>query len=335
MLSRVADSIYWMQRYRERAENIARLMDVNLYLTIEAPGDDEQQWQPMVVTTGDYGLFEQLYGKPTEKNVVEFLTFDDRNPNSILSCLYRARENARSIRETITSDMWHELNLLYLFMRKTAGLRKDMKSLFEFYGRIRRSCQLFTGITDTTMSHNEGWHFGRIGNLLERADQSSRILDVKYYMLLPTPEHVGTPYDDIFWAALLKSVSGLEMYRKFWHEIHHSQVIHFVILNRKFPRSIFYCLMGVQQSLRAVDPGGELREPLRLLAELCKELESLTVYEIVKRGLHEYLDQLQKKISQISGSIFETYFSPLPSPYEANGNGSVYEASLAGKQEQA
>lgn len=324
MLSRVADSIYWMQRYRERAENIARLIDVNLFLSIDAPGDDEQQWHPIVGTTGDYELFEQLYGKATEKNVIEFLTFDIRNPNSILNCVHHSRENARSVRESITQEMWHELNSLHLFMREAAyAPRKDTKSLYEFYARIKRSCQLFTGIMDTTLSHDEAWYFGRLGNLFERADQSSRILDVKYYMLLPSAEHVGTSYDDILWAALLRSVSGLEMYRRLWHEIHHSHVIDFIVLNPEFPRSIHSCMRRAHQSLKAIgfESSGGIEPPILLVERLCAELESLTVYDIVKMGLHEFLDQIQSKISRISGSMYTAYFAP-------------FSESVAGQQNQ-
>jgi uncharacterized alpha-E superfamily protein len=318
MLSRVADSIYWMQRYLERAENIASLIDVNMLLSIDAPGDDEQQWHPIVVTTGDFGLFEQLYGKPTEKNVIEFLTFDTRNPNSIINCVYRSRENARSVRESITLEMWHELNSLHIFMQQAAiGLRKDIKSLYEFYARIKRSCQLFTGIMDTTLSHDEAWHFGRLGNLLERADQSSRILDTKYFMLLPSVEHVGTAYDDILWSALLRSVSGLEMYRRIWHEIRHSHVIDFIVLNREFPRSIHSCLWRAKQSLMTIgyEPvGNGIEPPIVLVDRLCTELATTTVYDIVKIGLHEYLDQIQSKISQISQSLYTAYFAPFQEP---------------------
>lgn len=320
MLSRVADSIYWMQRYRERAENIARLIDVNLFLNIDAPGDDRQQWHPSVVTTGDYDLFEELYGEPTESNVLQFLTFDPRNPNSILNCVSLSRENARSIRETITSEMWHEINLLYLHVREAAAApKRALKHPFEFYAHIRRSCQLFTGIMDTTLSHDEAWHFGRLGNLFERADQSSRILDAKYYILLPSVEHVGSPYDDILWAALLKSVSGLEMYRRSWNEIRHSHVVDFIVLNPDFPRSIHSCLRRAQDSLRAIGGGtGAEDEPLRLLIRMCGELERTHVYDIVKFGLHEFLDQVQSKISEISQSMYNTYFSPFPASPQAS-----------------
>lgn len=312
MLSRVAEAIYWMQRYRERAENTARLIDVNLYLAIDAPGNDEQQWEPLLATTGDAELFHKLYGKATEANALEFLTFDERNPNSILNCLHRSRENGRSIREVITSEMWHELNALYIDVRKTGSVAgKNIKQLFDFYTRIRRACQLFTGIKDTTMSHNEAWHFGRIGNLIERADQSSRILDVRYYILLPSIEHVGSTYDDILWSAVLQSVSGLEMYRKKYHEIHHAYVIDFIVLDPEFPRSIYSCMLRAKDSLSKI-AGAQARadiEPVQLLTQLCQELGRSSVYDIIKEGLHEYLDRMQTKISAISAGIFNTYFA--------------------------
>lgn len=314
MLSRVAETIYWMQRYRERAENIARLVEVNLYLSIDAPGNAQQQWQPMVSASGDDALFESLYGAATERNVIDFLTFDENNPNSIMNCLLRARENARTIREIIPSEIWHELNMVYLFMRKTAARREKIKSLFEFYAHIRRACQLVTGMTDTTMTHNEAWHFGRIGNLLERADQTSRILDVKYFILLPSEKHVGTPYDDILWAALLKSISGLEMYRKLYPGIHPAQIIDFMILNREFPRSVHSCLYRALASLRLLSadcPAHFSQEPVTGLEALGKELSSIRGSEIIKQGFHEYLDVLQSKISAVCDSIYATYFSPL------------------------
>ncbi len=313
MLSRVADSLYWMQRYRERAENVARLIDVNLYLSIDAPGDDRHQWEPLVTTTGEKNLFEEIYGKASEKNVIEFLTFDERNPNSIINCLRQSRDNARSVRQIITLEMWNELNQLYLFVRKAADSRKKITSFFDFFQSIKRSCQLFTGITDTTMSHTDAWHFGRLGYLLERADQTSRILDVKYFILLPTPSHVGTPYDDIQWATLLKSVSGLEMYRKKWHDIQHSNVINFLLLDEYFPRAVCSCLRRAADSLRAVSnektPSGE-GSPHALLNGLYSEFQRLTVYEIVKTGMHEFVDRLQARIDEISNSIYNTFFAP-------------------------
>lgn len=313
MLSRVANALYWMQRYRERAENIARLVTVNLNLTIDIPEDSRGQWYPLVATTGDSQLFQQYFSAPTEENVLRFLTFDRRNPNSILNCLYRSRENGRSIRPIITSEMWHELNTAYLYAQKTAAAVGDGHPGYEFYDQIRKACQLFTGITDTTLAHNEAWHFARMGNLLERADQTSRILDVKYFMLLPSAQHVGTPYDDIQWAALLKSVSALEMYRRNRPSIHHAWVAEFLILNREFPRAIYSCLVRTEESLKRMlgDQSAE-SNTYRQIAQLCEELAAMTIYEIIKKGLHEFLDRIQARIIEINRSIFLDFFTLTP-----------------------
>ncbi|MCB9799151.1 MAG: alpha-E domain-containing protein [Candidatus Omnitrophica bacterium] len=315
MLSRVAHMVYWMQRYRERVENVARLIDVNLYLSIDAPGDAQEQWEPLVITGGDSVLFKELYGEATEQNVIEFLTFDERNKNSILHCLRESRDNARAIRQVITSEMWNELNQLYLYIYKTAGSKGKITSPYEFFQKIRSTCQLFTGITDTTMSHNAAWHFGRIGYLLERADQTTRILDVKYFILLPSPQHVGSPYDDIQWAALLKSISGFEMYMKKWNDIRHASVVEFMLLDPYFPRSVFSCVRRTLDSLRAISALSEQgsayqSKPEQLLETLCSELAQMKVYEVIKTGLHEFIDNLQMRIIEIHNSLYRTFFSP-------------------------
>ena len=313
MLSRVAEALYWMQRYRERAENTARLAEVNLHLSIDAVGDDQVQWYPLVATTGDHEIFKEIYDKPTEASVLRFLTFEERNPNSIFNCLHRSRENARAIRPIITSEMWQEINTIYLYVQKKYATLGAALPNRDFYDYIRKSCQLFTGITDTTLSHNESWHFARLGNPLERADQTSRILDFKYYMLLPSPEHVGTAFDDIQWAALLKSVSALEMYRRIHHSIQHSHVAEFLILNLEFPRSIRSCLARAEQSLGWI-LGQEApdTEPYKLVSKLCGDLSRIKIYDIIKKGMHEYLDEIQSRIIEIHTAIFNEFFALTP-----------------------
>ena len=197
MLSRVADSIYWMSRYVERAENVARFVDVNLNLMLDAPSGADQQWSPLVNTTGDHADFEKRYGQATQQNVIGFLTFDRDNPNSMISCLRSARENARSVREIISSEMWLQLNQFYLMVNEAASSGKGVESPHDFYSQVKLSSQLFTGVTDATMTHGEAWHFCRLGRKLERADKTSRILDVKYFILLRSVADVGTPIDDI------------------------------------------------------------------------------------------------------------------------------------------
>ncbi|HEY4084471.1 MAG TPA: alpha-E domain-containing protein, partial [Bryobacteraceae bacterium] len=206
LLSRVADAVYWMARYIERAENVARYIGVNLNLQFDLPGDPAQHWQSLIDTSGDTEDFEARYGVASQQNVISFLTFDAENPNSIFSCMRAARESARSIRETISSEMWEQVNDMYLQI--SARQLPAAERLPEFYRQLRLASHLFQGVTDGTMTHNEAWHFARLGRKLERADKTSRILDVKYFMLLPSLSDVGTPYDDIHWSAVLKSVSG-------------------------------------------------------------------------------------------------------------------------------
>ena len=169
MLSRVADSIYWMSRYVERAENVARIVDVNLNIMLDSASAD-QQWQPLVNITGDHEDFAKRYQEANRQTVLEFLTFDRDNPNSILSCLRSARENARSVREIISSEMWLQLNQFYLTVKAAAEGGQGMDSPHEFFTNVKLSSHLFTGLTDATMTHGEGWHFSRLGRKLERAD---------------------------------------------------------------------------------------------------------------------------------------------------------------------
>jgi len=209
MLSRVADSIYWMSRYVERAENVARFIEVNLQLMLDAPAGETQQWEPLVNTTGDWEAFGKRYGEPTQNNVVQFLTFDAANPNSIVSAVRAARENARSIREIISSEMWLQLNKFYLMVTAAARNSAAEANPHEFFDEVKTASHLFNGIAEATMSHGEPWHFFHMGRMLERADKTSRILDVKYFILLRSVEDVGTAYDDLQWAAVLRSASAL------------------------------------------------------------------------------------------------------------------------------
>jgi len=165
LLSRVADSVYWMARYIERAENVARFIDVNFHLQLDLPLAPAQQWKPLIDTAGDTEVFKERYGRASEDKVVRFLAFDDQNPNSIFSCLRFARENARSVRETISLEMWEQINSMYLQIQLQRGMAQN-GSLPEVMRSIRLACHMFQGITDATMSHDEAWHFLRMGRMI-------------------------------------------------------------------------------------------------------------------------------------------------------------------------
>jgi uncharacterized alpha-E superfamily protein len=313
MLSRVAESIYWMSRYLERAENVARFVDVNLQLMLDAPLGQDQQWAPLVATTGDHAGFTKHYGEATQQSVIRFLAFDPENPNSILSCLRGARENARTVREIISTEMWVQLNTFYLMVNEAATSGKGMHMPHEFCTEVRNASHLFNGVSAATMTHGEAWHFGpMLGRMLERADKTSRILDVKYFILLRSVEDVGTPFDDIQWAAVLRSASAFEMYRKKHGRLSPRAVVEFLLLDREFPRAIHFCLLAAQDALHAISgtPAGTFRNPPeKYLGQLCSDLSFTSVDEIIKSGLHEYLDDLQTKMNQVGAGIYETFFA--------------------------
>ena len=315
MLSRVADAIYWMSRYIERAENVARFIDVNLLMLLDLPSGAQEQWEPLIITSGDQKLFQKRHGTATRANVIQFLSFERENPNSILSCLRAARESARSIREIISSDMWEQVNKFYLMVNEAAAENRDMSSPHDFFTEIKLASHLFEGLTDNTLSHGEGWHFSRLGTLLERADKTSRILDVKYFILLPAVSDVGTPFDDIQWAAVLRSTSAFEMYRKRHHHITPNLVVDFLLLDRDFPRSVHHCLIEADESLHAISgtPLGAFRNLAEQhLGQLRAELAYTEVQQILDRGVHEFVDAFQTKLNLVGDGIFATFFATRP-----------------------
>ena len=317
MLARVAESIYWMSRYVERAENVARFVEVNLNLMLDLPAGAAQQWQPLVATTGDAEVFAERYGASTQQNVIQFLTFDEENPNSIRSSVRAARENARSVREIISSEMWEQLNKFYLMVNDAAESVETQTDPQVLFASVRMAGHLFTGVTDATMTHNEGWQFCRLGRLLERADKTSRILDVKYFLLLPTSDDVGTTADDIQWAAVLRSASAFEMYRKCHGRIAPERIVEFLLLEKEFPRAILYSLSHAREAMHAISgtPAGIFHyPPERMLGEICSELAYARVEKIIASGLHEYLDGLQTKMNQIGIGAAETFFSGRGAP---------------------
>jgi uncharacterized alpha-E superfamily protein len=295
-------------------------MDVNLQLVLDSIMLQHEQWKPLVKVTGDVDLFNRKYGDASQENVIQFLTFDSDYPNSILSCLISARENARSIREIISSEMWEQVNKFYLLVKDAAQDSSALDRSHDFFDEVKRSSHLFTGLTMDTMSHGEGWHFSRLGRLIERADKTSRILDVKYFLLLPQVEYVGTPYDNIQWSAVLKSASGLEMYRKRFHQITPRQVVDFLIFDREFPRAIGYCLQKAEDSLHAISgtaSGTYSNLAERKLGRLNVDLNFTDAQAVIVSGVHEFLDHFQMKMNEVGDAIFETFFAmrPLPGPY--------------------
>ena len=316
MLSRVANSIYWMCRYIERAENVARFISVNLNLLLDMPSEEDKHWEPLVMITGDQEQFVEKQQTYDQVSVINFLTFDRDYANSILSCLAAARENARSIREIISSEMWEHINTFYLELSDPKNQPMALQDPHRFFKIIQMRSHLFTGLMDSTMSHGEAWNFARMGMMLERADKTSRILDVKYFMLLPQADLVNTPIDNIQWTAVLKSASAFEMYRKEHHLITPRQVASFLIFDSHFPRSIRHCVGKAQICLQRIMNGtanGAANAAEKQLGRLRAELDYADIEEVVATGMHEYLDNLQTRLNHIDMAIGTTFFNLKPS----------------------
>ena len=311
MLSRVASSVYWLSRYIERAENVARFLDVNYNLTLGETDSLGNQWAPLVYTTGDHEDFENRYNAPSRENVLRFLSFDHQNPNSILSCVSAARENARTIREIIPSIVWEQVNKFYLMVCSAAQSNPPLDQVQDFCERVRLAGHLLVGAIDTTMSQEEPWHFSRIGRLIERADKTSRIVDVQYYILLPDARDVGSVLDVVRWSALLKSASALEMYRQQHGKIVPENVADFLILDRHFPRAMHFCLIRAEESLRNItgsSPGTFSNLAEQKMGRLCANMNYTGIKDIIQHGLHEFIDDFQQQLNIVGTAIHNDFF---------------------------
>jgi uncharacterized alpha-E superfamily protein len=341
VLSRVADAIYWASRYVERAENVARFIEVNLNLMLETPIQQRSSWRPLVMTTGDHEFFDKSHGDASAEAVAWFLTFDPAYPNSILSSLAAARDNARTVREIISREMWQELNEFYLMVKQASRAPFRVGEMGDFLRRVKLSGIHYEGVTNATLSRGEAWSFARLGRLLERADKTSRILDVKYYTLLPgtnlnlQPSGEAAPITDTVvdqtgWGALLNSASALQMYRQHHHVTSPRDVARFLLLNRQFPRSILYCVSEAQLSLHAVK-GTPLKSSThraeRLLGRLQANLSYVSIEDVMEQGLHHYIDLLQRSLNDVGDEIQTGFFGYAPAPASATTSSSSQEQS--------
>jgi len=318
MLSRVANSIYWMARYLERADNVARFIDVNTHLTLDqALTPEATQWYPLVATSGDDEDFSKRYRIADERSVVRFLTFDAHNSNSILSSIYRARENARTVREVIPVETWEMINELY-HLTQAHSRKRSLADLQDYYKQVRQSLHLFTGLMHNTMSREQGWQFAHLGQMLERADKTARLLDVKYFLLLPrnraghsTPSSVpDSAYDAVQWGAVLKSVNALEMYRQQYHSINYRDVTAFLLFSGGFPRSVLFCLQQAAQAMAALPRNDQtVNTAIREMITLNRTMETTSASHVISAGLHEFIDLLQANLNIVDESVHQTYFA--------------------------
>ena len=316
MLSRVADSLYWMSRYVERAENIARILDVNLQLLLDLPALSPETmkvlWDPVLRSTGDGADFYAHHKLATSDKVIEFLTLNPKNPNAIVNCLTSARENARHVREQISLEMWEEINRTYLWIKSQTLKKIQRQGPYEFFTQVKNASHLFQGITDGTMTHGEDWDFIQVGKYLERADMTTRILDANDEIFVTRPASSLTS-GTLQWSAILRSCSSHDSYRKFYvAQVDPDKVVEFLILNESFPRSIRFSIQALNEGLRRISGAGDehfTNNVEKLTGRLVSELNFSALEDIKTVGMHRYMDELQIRLNAIGQAIHDTYLA--------------------------
>ncbi len=313
MLSRIADSLYWMSRYLERAGNTARLLEINLLYLLEAEDalPEVAQWKPLLAISVSEDAYAACYGSSeiTQRKVIQFMTAERSNPSSIRSSLRLARENARVVRDRISKEMWEAMNQLWLQLERQLEAPPAPQGAPALYAEVRNGVARFHGLTLNTMMRGEGWAFYQLGTCLERADMTARILDVKYHLLLPDLSMVGSPLDYYQWAALLRSLSGFEAYRRKYHAgLRPIDVTEFVILERDFPRSLLFCVERMDQALETIRGEAADGASAAAVRRLHEFVEATSAADIYAAGLHEYLDGFLLHVSELHAALQTDYF---------------------------
>src|SRR3982751_2505535 len=325
MLSRTADHLFWMSRYRERAENTARMLDVNYQMSLLPQSDDaaERGWRGLLSISELTGHFAKRYGAVTPKNVMDYMVSDAANGSSIRSCLQAARENARAVRGTLTTEVWETQNQTWLEFQRmvaTSAFERTPSDAFEW---VKFRSHLSRGVTVGTMLQDEAFHFLRIGSFLERADNTARLLDVKFHAVeseffgaIATANGNGSngkdmEYDFYHWSAILRSVSGFEVYRKAYRNvIRPEKVAELLILRPDMPRSLAACMNEVVANLRMV-ANEQSSETLRRAGRLRADLQYGRIDEILATGLHAFLTQFLERVGTLGVGISRDFLVPV------------------------
>lgn len=306
MLSRVAENLYWMARYLERAENSARLISVNTNLLLDLPRRVVPGWAPLIEITGSREIFTEHYAEPDERSVVKFLVGDAANPGSIMNSLESARENARTVRDFIPREAWEQVNELYLYAKnnQTSGLSRRRR--YEYLRGIILGVQQITGLLAGTMTHDEGYGLLRMGRNLERADMTIRIIDVRSENLLPGKSEELSPFENIQWMGVLKSLSAYQMYRRAMQaRVRRPDVLRFLFKERLFPRAVHYTISEVEYCLRRL-PRREV--PLGSVSRLQELVTASRPEELDQTELHKFIDTLEVGLIELNRDISDTYF---------------------------
>jgi uncharacterized alpha-E superfamily protein len=311
MLSRTADHLYWMARYTERAENTARMLDVAVQTSMlpQSAADTEQAWRAMLGISELQGAFDARHEVLDAKNVLAFMVSDPGNSSSIVSCLTAARENARAVRGVLTTEVWETQNATWINMRDRVALDSDPG---EFFDWVKYRCHLARGVTLGTMLDDEAMVFIRLGTFLERADNTARLLDVKYHGAKDTATHdVLTQREFYYWAALLRSVAGFEIYRKVYRDsITPARVAELLMLRADMPRSLLACMEQVVANLKAVR-NGVSADTERLAGKIHAALQFARIEDILDAGLDATLSTFMEDIYELGNGISRDFLVPL------------------------
>ena len=313
MLSRVASNLYWMSRYVERAENTARVLDVTwrMSLLVKEARLQDQEWFAPLNITGTLFPFSGRHNEVCAREVLHFMALDPENPSSIYACARQAREDARSVRGTITSEMWEVLNSTWLEMQQMDEEKMQARGVSTFFDWVKERSHLFRGVTFGTMHRDDAYAFARLGTHMERADSTARILDVKYHILLPSVKDVGGAVDYYQWSAVLRSVSGFEVYRKAYRNvILPEKVAELLILRPDMPRSLAACTNRVLANLRLV-ANEQSAETLRRAGRLQADLQFGRIDEILATGLHAFLTQFLERVGTLGVGISRDFLVPV------------------------
>jgi uncharacterized alpha-E superfamily protein len=310
MLSRVADHQYWMSRQIERAENLARLVRISEEMLLDdetlGRGSAQEYWTPVLQATAMEEPFKSLYGQPKQGDAARFITSDLRNADSIISCIRQARENARSVRDKISEEMWTEINALNMFVTSPEGIDLLEVAPQAFYEKIISSSMLFDGITEATLTRDEGWNFLQLGRLLERADMTSRFLDI---WSQSTSQDAAE--ESLKWGAVLRACGAHAGYRKaYGGEITIEKVVDLLLFSNEFPRSVRHCLRRADEVLHDISgtpTGGYSNQCEKLTGALLARLSFSGPSEVLAKGLHQYIDELQRYLNSASQAVFESF----------------------------
>ena len=306
MLSRVAESLYWLGRYHERAENTARLIQVNANLILDLPKGLVPDWEPLITILGRTELYNERHPEITERRIINFLISDEQNPDSILSCLSLLRENARTIREILPREGWEVINTLYNEASENKAQSYARHSRLAYLEKITRGLQLLTGLLAGSMTHDIGYVFLNLGRKLERADMTTRIIDVRAENTIPSDAPELRPFEDILWMSMLKSLSGYQMYRQTMQQrIRRNDVLKFLFCGHKFPRAVRFCVENMNYYLSEL-PNSEAC--VKLLNKLNKTLGNAVEKCKDNDSLHEYIDDVQVQLANVHDRISKNYF---------------------------